>query len=590
MIIALFFITLLALAAYGAGKSVLCRLKIFPTSPWEDYVFSSGLGLGAIALGILLLGLSKLLYPPVLVSLAVILIVISAPHLLTLAKKLPTLRPTRWDLFFLLALLLITGLEFSLINWSPLDFDELNYHLALPEIFFRSHAVAAIPYNIFSNFPLNVEMLYLPALAWEGAHACRAVHLFFLLLCTITVFSMARRYFNPRAALFSALIFMGIPNVIRHSVLAYNDFGLLLYILLSIHALLAWESSQDDHWLVLSGVFCGLAVGAKYTGAINLLLLSLFIFARTKKMKPLIVFLLPGFLLVSPWLLKNVFFVGNPVYPFLYSIFGGKYWSAFNMQRYLSIMNAYGTRDLASLPRHMTLAWEMDFPLGPALFIFLPFLLFLKRVDHRIKLLLSYAVLYFLFWVNTSPVNRFFLPAAALLCVISGYTLAGYREKSKVLYGIFVALLLATLSYYLFVIGTGVVRGSAPVKATLNEYFQTASYINQDLPRQAKLLFIGEPRAYGFNKNIVTSSMFDTAPISVLVKTSANAGEVAARLRQQGYTHLLLNQNRMVWLSSYFNYFNWESDAQKALFQRFLESGYLREVKRIGPFRVLEIR
>lgn len=590
MIIALFFITLLAVVSYGAGKSILIRSQISPGGLWEDYAFSSGLGLGAIALGLFLLGLVKLLYPLTLIMLAVILIAISTPHLLTLAKKLTTLRPNRWDLLFLLALLLITGLEFCLINWSPLDFDELNYHLALPEIFFRSHAVAAIPYNMYSNFPLNVEMLYLPALAWEGAHACRAVHLLFLLLCTITVFSIARRHFGPRTALFSALIFMGIPNVIRHSVLAYNDFGLLLYILLSIHALLEWESDRKDHWLILSGVFCGLAVGTKYTGAINLLLLSLFVLGSRRRVGPLIRFLLPGLLVSAPWLLKNVFFVGNPVYPFLYGVFGGKYWSTFNMQRYLSIMNAYGTRDLASLPRHMTLAWEMDFPLGPALFIFLPLILFLKRVDHRIKLLLSYVVLYFLFWVNTSPVNRFFLPPAALLCVISGYTIAGYHKKSKVVYGSFITLVLGTLSYYLWIIGTGVVLGSAPVKATLNEYFQAASYVDHDLPRQAKLLFIGEPRTFGFKKDIVTSSMFDTAPISALIKTSANAGEVAARLKQQGFTHLLLNENRMAWLSSYFNYFNWENDAQKELFKRFLESEHLREAKRIGPFRVLEIR
>lgn len=589
MLIGILYIVLLAIISYGFGRFLLYLLKVPFRDSWEELIFSIGIGLGLLSLGILILGLFKLLYLSVFVGFLILGLTISFPYLKALFKKLIHHKFNWINLTFFVLMIFVIGFEFALLDWSPLDFDELNYHLALPATYLRSHAITVIPYNMFSNFPLNIEMLFMPALALKSTFACRSVSLLFLALCGITIFAMTKRYFNAKAALFSSAIFLGLPNVIRHSILAYNDFGLVFFILLSIYALLNWERDNNDLWLVLSGAFCGLSIGVKYSGGINFAFLALYIFFSRRNLKPLTYFLGSGLILILPWLLKNIAFVNNPVYPFLYSIFGGKYWSAFNMERYLRIMSGYGPKNLFALPWYLIGEWKTDFPLGPVPFVILPFVLFLRGVDRRIKYFLAYAVLYFFIWLRLSPTIRFLLPPTALLCIIGGYTIDKYYGRSKILYNLFLLFIAGFLFYYSWMIGSGIIQGSPYVKDQLKGYFQIAAYVNKDLPPFSKILFIGEPRTFGFEKEIITSSMFDTAVITEIIESSENSQEIAQKLKQKGITHILVNEVRMVWLKTYFNYFNWEDSSQETLFEKFLKSRHLKPVKKINVTTIYKI-
>jgi 4-amino-4-deoxy-L-arabinose transferase-like glycosyltransferase len=400
---------------------------------------------------------------------------------------------------------------------------------------------------------------------------------------------MAKRYFNAKTALFSSLIFLGLPSVIMHSTSAYSDFGLVFYVLLSIYALLNWQRENNVFWLVSSGIFCGLSIGAKYTGAINLLLLTLFIIIRQKKIKPLIYFLAPCLVIVLPWLAKNMIFVNNPVYPFLYNIFGGKYWNAFNMERYYRILGSYGPKNLSSMPWYLIGEWKTDIPLGPILFIILPFTLILKKIDNKIKYFLLYAILYFMIWAMTAPVIRFYLPPAALGCVICGYTIERYERKSKILYNLSIFLAISLLFYYLWFVGTGLAEATPIIKQEVEEYFQGVEYINRNLPPRSKILLVGEARTFGVEKEAITSSIFDTAIMAEIVKSSKNTSEIKRELKQKDISHLLLNEVRLDWSKAKFDYFNWQNRSQEVLFERFIKSPHLKLVKKINRILIFKI-
>ena len=588
MLIGILYIVLLAIISYGFGRFLLYLLKVPFRDSWEELIFSIGIGLGLLSLGILILGLFKLLYPSVFVGFLILGLTLSFPFLKALFKKLIHHKFNWTNLIFFVLMIFVIGSEFALLNWSPLDFDELNYHLALPATYLRSHAITVIPYNMFSNFPLNVEMLFMPALALKSTFACRSVSLLFLALCGITIFAMTKRYFNAKAALFSSAIFLGLPNVIRHSILAYNDIGLVFFILLSIYALLNWERDNNDLWLVLSGAFCGLSIGVKYSGGINFAFLALYIFFSRRNLKPLTYFLGSGLIFVLPWLLKNIAFVNNPVYPFLYSIFGGKYWSAFNMERYLRILSGYGPKNLSALPWYLIGEWKTDFPLGPVLFIILPFIFFVKNIDKKIKYFLIYAVLYFMIWIKVSPTIRFYLPPAALLCIIGGYTTEKYYEKSKTLHGLLMLVVIFALFYYLCFIGMSIIQGSPLAKQQENEHLQRVAYVNRNLPSDTKILFIAEPRTFGFEKKVITNSIFDKEIMVELVKASKDTKEIIRELKKRKVAYLLINEPRLTWFTK-INYFNWDNDHQKKLFEEFLKSPHLKPIKKINVTTIYKI-
>ena len=235
------------------------------------------------------------------------------------------------------------------------------------------------------------------------------------------------------------MIFFSMPSVIFTMTFTFNDLALTYYIILSVYAFVNWIKLRNIRWLTLSGIFAGLAMGTKYSGIICFIILLGFIIiaARRLSLKELSIFSLAALLPVLPWLIKNLIFVGNPVYPFLYEIFGGANWDGFDVQRFTREMSHYGPSlgiwRYLSLPLFITCDWGTgDIPIGPIILLCLPFLFFIKNVDKTIKYLLIFCFLYFLFWTNTSMVIRFLFPCVALLCPVIGYIIVSIQGSTEV--------------------------------------------------------------------------------------------------------------------------------------------------------------
>jgi hypothetical protein len=54
-------------------------------------------------------------------------------------------------------------------------------------------------------------------------------------------------------------------------------------------------------------------------------------------------------LIASPWFIRNVVNTGNPVYPFFYSVLGGKHWDAFRAEIYTEEQQSFGVHGAANL-------------------------------------------------------------------------------------------------------------------------------------------------------------------------------------------------------------------------------------------------
>jgi hypothetical protein len=120
------------------------------------------------------------------------------------------------------------------------------------------------------------------------------------------------------------------------------DLGLIFFSTAALLNLIYWfENRQQRRHLVLSAVWCGLALGTKYNGLIVLFLLTAFVpilylrrpdsGAARKSGRSQLAALASGTLFVvvalmvfSPWMVKNIQMTGNPVYPLYNSFFKHK--------------------------------------------------------------------------------------------------------------------------------------------------------------------------------------------------------------------------------------------------------------------------
>ncbi len=611
-----FFILIILLLTFaGIGYRLLKLFKISPDNLLLEFILSTGLGLGFFSLTTLSLGFLHLFSPLVFYPLLLCSFLCSYAEikyfLLSLFMAIKGARPTPFTILCWGCLSIIFSLSIILsIGGPPILFDSLVYHLAIPDIYIRNHGIVHIPHLLFANYPLNTEMLFTMSMILSGDTLAQLIHPLFGILAGLSIYALTRDYVGDRQGLFATLIFFSMPSVIFTMTFTFNDLSLTYYIILAVYTMIHWVKAQDleaasstnrmpvgqvkaqsIRWLALSGIFIGLAMGTKYSGIISfgillVLLVSIMIATRKLSLKELSIFSLSALLPVLPWLLKNLIFVENPVYPFLYEIFGGVNWDAFDVQRFSQEMSHYGPAPAGvwkylSLPLFITCDWSAgDIPIGPIILFFLPLLFFIKNIDKTIKYLLIFCLLYFLFWINTSMVIRFLFPGIVLLCPVIGYIIKKIQIPSLALkLPIFIALILNIWTLYA-AIGEHAdfylkdntreekLLSAMPVKA----YYQAIRFINESLPQGSKVLFIGEPRRYYCEKEVLTSSELNTEIISRLVKESKDTDQLLQRLKKLKITHILYNKNGLAWLNRQFNCLHWENEAQKSLFESFIIS------------------
>jgi len=67
-----------------------------------------------------------------------------------------------------------------------------------------------------------------------------------------------------------------------------------------------------------------------------------------------------------------------------------------------------------------------------------------------------------------------------------------------------------------------------------------AVFVNARLPKNVKILFLGETRVYYFQRPVVAPSPYDEHPIGKLAASGPDPGTIRDRLAGQGYTHILV--------------------------------------------------
>lgn len=316
--------------------------------------------------------------------------------------------------------------------------DELHYHLTVPRIYLQEHRIVYIPYFYYSNFPHFMEMLFTFGLALGSDSLATLFHWFFGVLCVLLCAVAGKRYWNFSSGILGGLFFYSMPVMVWLSNVSYVDLALTFYLCLGVYCFFIFAETHSRTHLCLSAVFLAFASQNKYSGLVGFVIV--FVFAliwiavfRRRSLAPLFYFTCVFIVFTCPYYLKNMFFTGNPFYPFFYGYFGGKDITAEVSMNIFQSIRSFGGRTVG-LSGFLSLPWDltMNGPYfgggtGPVFLSLLPVVVLFALKDTPSRVFALFGLCYTLFWFLGSPQTRFLLPAVLFFSLVCARTV-GYLK------------------------------------------------------------------------------------------------------------------------------------------------------------------
>jgi hypothetical protein len=224
---------------------------------------------------------------------------------------------------------------------EPNGYDVTEYHLQVPREWFEAGRIEALPNNVFSYFPFNVEMHYLLAMElrggpWAGMYLAQMMHAAMCGLAVLAVYGVAGG--GKRGAIAAALVAATPWTGLLGSV-AYDDGGTLLWETLAIGWALKTGCMRGG---TIAACMAGFAVGAKLSVAplffvglpVGMVVTKIFASGVGHAVRRVGIYGVVAMVAVSPWLIRNAVWAGNPVFPEGMSVLGHGHFSSVQVERW----------------------------------------------------------------------------------------------------------------------------------------------------------------------------------------------------------------------------------------------------------------
>ncbi|HPF38579.1 MAG TPA: glycosyltransferase family 39 protein [Phycisphaerae bacterium] len=332
------------LAALGLGRLAMALIPTPSTSPLTMWTLAAAFGTGLLSLLTLALGACGVMQRPLWLGLITLLDAVAIVCLVRAIGRRNTDMPlgppvgscqthewTRWlalapAAFLAFGLLAATIPPGAVWRAEGNGYDVLEYHLGAPRDYFDAGRIHYLPNNIYSNFPFQVEMLYLLSMVLHGdavaaVYTAKLVNLFLAAIAVFAIFRAGSRV-SQRVGVAAGVLAGTTPFLVYLSGVAYVENGMLMF---TAAALLAALGIFDDNAgatrrALLAGVLAGFAAGCKYT-ALPMVATPLLGYVAIKSVRTNRRFAAPAVMLagvviaMAPWLIRNVAATGNPVFP-----------------------------------------------------------------------------------------------------------------------------------------------------------------------------------------------------------------------------------------------------------------------------------
>ncbi|HUU56918.1 MAG TPA: glycosyltransferase family 39 protein [bacterium] len=555
------------LAAYFAGRALLRRIGYRGELPPE---LSAGAGVVLFSLAAFGLAAAHVAYGAVVkVIVAAVLAAGLYPWVRRLAADAGRFRrwfaelepgPAAWIFF---GALLAFPLALAAAE-PPLYWDALTYHLAVPHEYAAAHGFVYLPYNTYSSMPMGATMFYLWGMLWDGLTCANASYLAVSLLAVAVVYRLARFWlpqFYAAAAgalvFFTPVFFIVMPGAhVDHYAMLYAGAALFFYFA---------PGAGDDadlrrrRWAV--GIFLGATLAIKYTSVYVLgAFLPVFVYdlaRRRLRWRDAAVVLAVAFAFVVPWLVKAYAERGNPVFPLLYGVFGGRDFSPEQARRLIAWQHNIGAGrawyDYLLLPYRISVGADFDYRDFAG--VYLPFLIPLAALGvflfRRAGRLAAFAWGFVACWSLGPQQLRFLDAGLGALAVGAAGALAagektfGRRGRAAWRFGVVAVVIFAALAYNVgglmdtlegfdYLAG----RDREQFLAERCGFYMAQRFINEKTAADAKILMVFTNHTLYLERDAVYDSFFEASAFLLAAEDGADAAGLYDLARRGGITHV----------------------------------------------------
>jgi hypothetical protein len=329
------------------------------------------------------------------------------------------------------------------------------------------------------------------------------------------------------------------------------------------------EPEQRRVCLLLSGIGCGIMAGMKVSGFLGVVPIAAWYLVKlpagNRPRRALVelgtCFLPPIVLLALPWIVKTAWFTGNPVYPFFYNIWGGPDWSQACWRQFADWQASVGmgrtVLDYVKLPFRVILSAgegyaHFDGSLNRMWIALVPLSVVAAFWNRTVRACLAVSGIYFVCWASASQQLRFLIPVIPVLAIGVALGLGELMDRlfaRKVVgMGVFAAVYCLAAGLLIFEVSGSLAKAAevvgmygakdreAVMKSAVPAEF---AFLNRELPRDARLLFLNTNYCFYSEREYIADSFFEASQIVDWLAPCASAGEIRARLRDKGITHVL---------------------------------------------------
>lgn len=480
-------------------------------------------------------------------------------------------------------------------------YDVLTYHLQLPRQWLEAGRITGDVHNVYSFLPSLIESGYTMIGALRGSvvdsvYACQLFHASLAVYAAVAVGRVVAGFVGAMAGGAAGAALLAVPWTLIAASSAYNEMAVIAFGAAAM-LVLTDVSSERIGGAAAVGFLVGAATLSKLTAGpmiavpIGLmLLLRLNPALRWRRppslrtgLRSLAIATLVGLLTLSPYLMRNAVWTGNPVFPFATGVLGTGHWDTAQARRWQAAHGLDGEGALGPLAA-VARQWLFNTGYGaiggravesdasdiarfgyeggfPALWVGV-LLLGLAAVRPGVTRRLTTVMLVMLiaqaafWWLATHQQSRFLLPLLLPTCVLIGLGLGRFGEKTPRLRAAR-PLAMAVLPVVLLTVGLSVLYGQTrPMPGddgTMHTplpggWIDTAELFRgrgrghpiNTLPGDARVLLVADngPLLY-LRRDAAYATPFDASPLGDRVReVGERPGAVIEALRDAGFTHL----------------------------------------------------
>ena len=606
---------------YAAGRLLIEAVGLKSTlTRLEAAIFSIGVGLNALSLYVLAVGLAGgLRNRLIMLAPSFVLAVVAAIRMRTwwqaaaasdeLADPDPPNRETQVALWLCLplALAMLAG---SLL--APWHFDSREYHMQIPKEWYQQGRIDFVPHNVYGNMPLGAEMHCLSGMNmvwtdpqwWYGAIVGKVVIAAYAVLTALLLYAFGARFLTRYAGAIAALVFISTPWIGYVSFAGLIDAVSAFYLLASCYAFLVWrdarrqESDEASGLVMLAGFLAGSSVACKYPAVVFVVLpIGIGVLsagARRVDWKAAVLFGLAVLAACGPWFIKNQMLTGNPTYPLLAEVFGGKTrtpekidrWTRAHRTAHVAGQDTFGWAAMRDSAVVLLVKSDYASPLlVPLLVISL-----LAREHRRLLGLLAalIAVNVVAWWLLTHRVDRFLIPILPLVAILCGAGAAWSDDRwwRRVVNGLILFVWLYNVVFFVspiispdirFLVSYEEIRRDIPRNPNIdrNWLHPAHRHLNEHLPPGYQAMLVGQAQVFDLEVPFLYNTCFDDC---VFEQTLAGltTDQRLATLRDKRISHVFIYWHE---LDRYRNSYGYSDYVTRERIQReFVDTGLFEEV------------